>query len=1153
MAEDNVIGIAMGLDVTNLKAGLSEANKQIALANSKFKAASSGMDDWTKSSEGLKAKLEQLASVQDMQKRKLAGLNAEYKKIVAKEGEASDSARKLQKQIYEQQAAIGKTEKEQRKYTSSLKQFSGESKKAEKATKDLGKSTKDLKGSLEGLNKGFSIVKGTIAGVLTQAISGYIKGVFAAVEQSREFRKELGMLEATAKTTGASFSGAKENLLEVASITEDTGAATEGMNNLLSAGFDGSKLDAITDELVGASIKWKDTLKFEGLADGLQETLATGSAVGPFAELLDRAGASTEAFDLGLANCTTEAEKQQFALDQLSKLGLSEVKKEYEETNGSLIDYNRAALDNQNAMAGIGEAMQPLQTIIMNLKTKGIELLTPAVEKFSEVAQKAFGGDLAGAGADVMTFFSDVATKFTEGISSLASKIPEMAPQIAEALGTFATDYLGRISELFPVILEALTALIQAIVAALPGLLEQIISSLTELLPTLLDAVMQMLNGLVDALPQLINTIVSALPGLIDAIVSFLTSALPQILDAAVQLFTGIVEALPSVINTLVSALPKLITSIVGFLGSAIPKIVDAGIKLLTAIVDNLPTIISSIVKALPQIISAIVNALLKALPQIIDAGLKLLTALIGALPQIISTIVAALPQIIGGIVNGLLSALPQIIMAGVQLFVALVQNLPAIISGVVSAIPKIISGMKEAFANSKDEMADAGLNLIKGLWEGITNAAGWLKDKLAGFVNDTTAHIKKFFGIKSPSRVMRDQVGVNISKGVGNGIAKGTKSVTKEMTKLGKATLKTAKQANGDYEKAGKSAIKSMTSGMNASAKESIQNVKNIFANQSAKMKGYSKDAQKEFKEAGKATISAYSTAIKDGTAKAVKQVSDTLTKIGDKAQDKYDDIADKQKDLRDNLNDTGDLWTLNSNGTVGLNNLKDETKQINAFGANLLKLKKKLPKGMMAEIAGLDAEEGKAVTDKILSLSAKQLKEYVKSYNDRTKASKNISSKYYADEVKSVKTQYNKQITDAYAELPKKIEAIGKSTMDGFSKGMKSGTKGMSKDIKKISNDIVKQFKKSLKIHSPSKVFAVLGEYSGLGYLEGFSDKVNGVKGGLAASLPLSEVGRAGVAREGARNVQNNFTQNIYAPKQPSRIELYRQSKNLLSLKGV
>ena len=72
MANESYIGIAMGLDVTDLKAGLSEANKQIQLANSEFKSASSGLEDWTKSTDGLNAKITQLSTVLDLQKRKLA-------------------------------------------------------------------------------------------------------------------------------------------------------------------------------------------------------------------------------------------------------------------------------------------------------------------------------------------------------------------------------------------------------------------------------------------------------------------------------------------------------------------------------------------------------------------------------------------------------------------------------------------------------------------------------------------------------------------------------------------------------------------------------------------------------------------------------------------------------------------------------------------------------------------------------------------------------------------------------------------------------------------------------------------------------------------------------------------------------------------------
>ena len=55
------------------------------------------------------------------------------------------------------------------------------------------------------------------------------------------------------------------------------------------------------------------------------------------------------------------------------------------------------------------------------------------------------------------------------------------------------------------------------------------------------------------------------------------------------------------------------------------------------------------------------------------------------------------------------------------------------------------------------------------------------------------------------------------------------------------------------------------------------------------------------------------------------------------------------------------------------------------------------------------------------------------------------------------------------------------------------------------------------------------------------------NGIK---ATTGNISGQGAVGVG--GATNV-NNFNQTIIAPKQPSRLELYRQTKNLLAHRGM
>lgn len=47
-----------------------------------------------------------------------------------------------------------------------------------------------------------------------------------------------------------------------------------------------------------------------------------------------------------------------------------------------------------------------------------------------------------------------------------------------------------------------------------------------------------------------------------------------------------------------------------------------------------------------------------------------------------------------------------------------------------------------------------------------------WITGKVKGFTNTVVGKFKDFFGIKSPSKVMRDQVGKYIGEGVGEGIA---------------------------------------------------------------------------------------------------------------------------------------------------------------------------------------------------------------------------------------------------------------------------------------------------------------------------------------------------------------------------------------------
>ena len=163
-------------------------------------------------------------------------------------------------------------------------------------------------------------------------------------------------------------------------------------------------------------------------------------------------------------------------------------------------------------------------------------------------------------------------------------------------------------------------------------------------------------------------------------------------------------------------------------------------------------------------------TAILGSIPQIIDAGVNLLISLIQNLPTVITTIVAAIPQIISSLVNAILNSIPQIIQAGVQLFVSLIQNLPTIIVEIVKAVPQIIAGIVNAFTSSMGQIVNIGKNIVQGLWQGIQSLAGWIWDKVSGWISGIWDGICSFFGINSPSKEMA-WVGEMLGRGLAGGI----------------------------------------------------------------------------------------------------------------------------------------------------------------------------------------------------------------------------------------------------------------------------------------------------------------------------------------------------------------------------------------------
>lgn len=286
-------------------------------------------------------------------------------------------------------------------------------------------------------------------------------------------------------------------------------------------------------------------------------------------------------------------------------------------------------------------------------------------------------------------------------------------------------------------------------------------------------------EGFIDSLINTINIsipqIVTLLPKLVTAIGAILKAIVPALSAALPTLIPALIQAATDLILALVAAFPTIVQALL----TALPILIDAFIQLFLAILEALPQIIQTISDALPQIITAIVEGLTspETLTRIIMGAIQLFLAIIKALPTIIVALVNALPTIINNIVRTLTSTrfINMMIQASIQLFLAIIRAVPQVLGSIGSAVGKIIKTIGDTL--SPRNLARIGTDMIKGLWNGISDMVGWISGKIRSFGDSVMNGIKNFFGIKSPSRLMRDQVGKMLGEGIGVGILKSTKS----------------------------------------------------------------------------------------------------------------------------------------------------------------------------------------------------------------------------------------------------------------------------------------------------------------------------------------------------------------------------------------
>lgn len=357
-------------------------------------------------------------------------------------------------------------------------------------------------------------------------------------------------------------------------------------------------------------------------------------------------------------------------------------------------------------------------------------------------------------------------------------------------------------------------------------------------------------------------------------------------------------------------------------------------------------------------------------------------------------------------------------------------------------------------------------------------------------------------------------------------------------------------------YKNASKSKKKKMVESLKKKYEPGIEDVEKYY-NDAIKAVKSKQDA---YQKATEKSLSEFNDAMSKFGSEAEKMVSDTINGITETYQARWDNLTNLQNTMVSKLQGFGALFTVSGAGVMSVNDIKQQTEDIKAYMDRLNTIKGKVSEDLFNQIATYDVDQGKAFMDQLLSMSDAELKAYNDAYTEKMNVSEQMSKNLYQSDFDKVSKEYGAAINNAFKGLGSQLEALGKQCMSGFVDGLKSDTSYLSKAVKDVANSIISSFKSSLKIHSPSKVFAELGGFSAEGYGEGFKEQMDSLRRSLAASVPMDAIAKAsgrisyGGNKTTNQNVNQVFNQYNTSPKALSRLEIYRQTKNALSFsKGV
>lgn len=403
---------------------LSAAAKENETA---FAALKSGYDENTKASQKYGDQQKYLAGQVQNYENQIDTLESQLKLL-------ENAEERNEQAISQKRSELNQTKTALNTYKSSLDEV-------EQKLKSGAAKTEDYANKLDSFGNKAKGIGDKLSGISTAA-AGIIGAAAATVPATEEYRKIMGSLEISSEKAGYSAEQTTQSYKTLYGVLGDDQTAATTTANLQALGLSQENLTTMINGTIGAWATYGDSIPIDSLAEAINETVKTGTVTGTFADMLNWAGTSEDAFNEKLAACSSESERVNLIMQEMANQGLTQAGLKWQENNKNLVEGNQATADFQAATAELAETVAPIITQVT-------QIVAGLIGKFNELppgVQAVIG---------VVLLLVAAIGPLLSGIGSIAIGIKTLLPLFQGLWGIMSANPVGAVITVIGLLITA--------------------------------------------------------------------------------------------------------------------------------------------------------------------------------------------------------------------------------------------------------------------------------------------------------------------------------------------------------------------------------------------------------------------------------------------------------------------------------------------------------------------------------------------------------------------------------------------------------------------------------------------------------------------------------------------------------------------------